>query len=225
MITFRIVDHNEVGLAYLWHKEFANADDAIFPRSEEEFNTLALERCLWGAFDESGKVAGLSYIKVENNKKSIELGGLMVSADFRGKGLGEALLRLPLAHLLINEQPLQWTPQPIILTHALQDNSNPQTIIKKCGFELAKPVKLPSEQLPGLRSSDDGFIYGNEFHLKIPHALSSLSSWLRDWDGTLRGGISAIVDLRDGESLPMWADLVMSMAETVEEKKSQMAHY
>lgn len=217
MITFKIVDHNQVGLAYLWHKEFANADDAIFPRSEEEFDALALDRCLWGAFDESKKIVGLSYIKVENNRKIIELGGLMVSTDFRGKGLGEALLRLPLAHLLINEQPLKWTPVPTILTHALQDNSNPQNIIMKCGFEFAKTVKIPADCLPGLRSRDDGFIYGNEFHLKFPEALLSLSSWLRKWDGTLRDGLNAIVDLREGDSLSSWADLVQSMAKNEEE--------
>lgn len=223
MITFRIIDHHEVGHAYAWHIEFASADHAIFPRGEEEFGNLALDRCLWGAFNPDGRLLGLSYIKIETNRKSIEVGGLMVSASARGKGIGGVLMRLPIAHLLVNEQPLDWKTQPTILTHVLKDNENPLGVIRDCGFICAKDVKIPADQLPGLRASEDGFVHGLEFHFDIPSALVSLATWLKDWSGTLRDDDPCAVDLREGDSLDIWGDIILSIAKKKTEVQENAA--
>lgn len=212
MITFRIVDTSEVGRAYAWHADFAAANDAIFPRTERAFGEMALDRLVWCAITDTDHIVGMSYANVKDDLSEVEIGGLMVDATMRGKGLGDVLMRLPLAHLLVNEQPLAWSPAPTILTHALKDNHLPRGIIGRVGFRFATDVTIPGAMLPGLRTESDGNVHGTEFHLAIPDGLHSVADWLGAWTGKLNDGSDCQIDMREGERLSDWADAIRGMA-------------
>lgn len=210
--TFRIVDTSEVGRAHAWHSGFAAANDAIFPRTEKVFFNLTLDRNVWCAITDDDEIVGMSYANVSDDAKEVEIGGLMVSAKTRGRGIGDLMMRLPLVHFLVTERPLRWERPPTIVAHALEGNEMPRGIIARAGFEFHEEVRIPPEALPGLRVGDDGMVHGDEFHLKLPEALHHLADWLDGWRDVLKDGSPATIGILEGESLADWATVLRSMA-------------
>jgi GNAT superfamily N-acetyltransferase len=210
-VTFRILDTSEVGRAHAWHSGFASANDAILPRTEQQFYDLALDRSLWCAITDEDEILGMSYLSVSGDNKKIEVGGLMVAKKTRGQGIGDAMLRLPLIHFLVNERPLRWEPQPCILTHVVAGNDDPVRIIERCGFKFAFSDSWPAEELPGLRTGDDGKVHGHEFHLVIPDGVQELAKWMQSWNGKLRDGTDAEIKMLEDESIEDWAGILSSM--------------
>lgn len=211
-ITFRTVDTSEIGRAHEWHREFASANDAIYPRSKEQFLQLALDRYVWCAVSTDDEYLAMSYANYDDVKNEWEIGGLMVADKMRGKGLGTIMMRVPLAHMLFNEQPLTWTLPPKIVAHVLTGNDAPRKIIPEVGFAFAEHVTIPPEALPGLRVSDDGMIHGDEFHFEIPDGLTSLADWTAGWNDTLKDGTRAEIDLLEGNTLDDWTVAIRDMA-------------
>jgi hypothetical protein len=80
------------------------------------------------------------------------------------------------------------------------------------GFKLDHKLEIPAHVLPGFKADDDGFIRGDEFHLDIPKALHLLEGWLRNWNGKLRDGSDATIDLLSGVTMITMADAVHEMA-------------
>lgn len=211
-ITFRIVDSNEAVRAFHWHRAFAGTHEAIYPRSEEAFEGLVLERSVWCAVSSEDEYLAMSYASFADEDGVWEIGGLMVAEAMRGKGLGLIMMRLPLAGMLFNEQPLSWEVVPEIVAHVLASNSAPRRIIPEAGFVFDHAVEIPAAALPGLKADVDGFIRGDEFHLKIPDALIALADWCDGWDGKLRDGTHASIDLLPGVTLADWATAFREMA-------------
>lgn len=205
------MDTSEVGRAHAWHAGFAAANDAIFPRTEKAFYDLTLDRNVWCAISDDDEILGMSYAKVADDETEVEIGGLMVAAKTRGRGIGDLLMRLPLIQFLVNERPLRWARPPAIVAHALAGNELPRRIIQRAGFEHAKPVSIPAHVLPGLRTGQDGQVHGDEYHLRLPDALLDLARWLDGWTGVLRDGSAARIQLLEGESLADWATVLRSM--------------
>lgn len=211
LVTFRIVDTNEVGRAHAWHAGFAAANDAIYPRTETSFYDLTLDRNVWCAITDEDELLGMSYACVSPDNTEVEIGGLMVAAKTRGKGIGDVLMRLPLCHFVVNENPLAWRQPPRIVAHALKGNELPRKIISRAGFEHATAVRIHGDKLPGLRIEDDGHVHGDEFHLRTPGALAEQADWLDSWAGQLRDGTTASISLLEGEALSDWANALRSM--------------
>ncbi len=212
-ITFRIVDTSEVGRAHAWHSGFASANDAIFPRKESEFYDLAFERTLWCAITDEDEIVGMSYAGVSSNETEVEIGGLMVAARTRGKGIGEIMMRLPLIHFLATERPLRWPRPPAIVAHVVDGNQMPRRIIAATGFRHHRHVTVDPKLLPGLRTGDDGLVHGDEFLLPMPDALPALAIWVDGWTGILRDGTTAEIRLLEDESVADWAVVLRSMTE------------
>lgn len=211
-ITFRVLDTAEVGRAHAWHSGFAASNDSLYPRTKATFADMVLDRQCWCAITDDDEILGLSYCYVEDHQREVEIGGLMVAAKARNQGIGDYLFRLPLIQFLVNEQPQGWSPVPTIVAHVIKGNEKPRGLIARTGFEFAKPVKIPGEKLPGLRTEDDGFVYGDEYHLPLPGSLDTLASWLEGEKGKLRDDTPCSVRLLEGESLTLWAEALRSMA-------------
>lgn len=170
-----------------------------------------MNRLLWCAITDADELVGMSYANVDASETEVEIGGLMVDPKMRGKGLGEILMRLPLAHFLMNEQPFSWPVTPKIITHTLRDNLMPRGIIDRVGFAIARNVIIPGSELPGLRTEADGNVHGIEFHLVIPDGIHSVADWLCAWSGTLSDGTSGKIQTLEGESLTDWAAAIRGM--------------
>lgn len=211
-ITFRAIDSSEIGRAHKWHEDFAAANEALYPRTASHFLELAMDRCVWGAVSSDDEYLAMSYANFDDDKNEWEIGGLMVTPDARGKNLGSIMMRLPLAHMLFTENPLALDPAPTIVTHVLHGNDHPRRIIPSVGFEFSHDVTIPGSAMPGMKTDDDGNVRGDEFHLKVPDALIQLAEWAEKWDGKLRDGTSARIDLFHGYSLDLWASAFRDMA-------------
>ncbi|RSV38821.1 GNAT family N-acetyltransferase [Sphingomonas sp. ABOLE] len=185
---------------------------AIYPRTFETFQDLVWDRSVWCAVMDDGTFVGMSYAHFDAGQHEWEIGGLMVDDTARGKGLGAILMRLPLIHMLLNEDPLALARKPTIVTHVLAGNQAPRRIIPEAGFAFQKSVKIPGHVLPGLPTDDEGFVNGDEFHLAIPDALDGLANWCEAWNGQLRDGTAAHVDMRGSETLALWAEALRDMA-------------
>lgn len=209
--NFRIVDTSEVGRAHAWHQGFAAANDAIFPRTEKVFRDLTLDRNVWCAITNDDEIVAMSYANLDEVKNELEIGGLMVSAKTRGRGIGDLMMRLPLVHYLVYERPLRWPTPPTIVAHVLAGNPAPRGIISRAGFDFHEEVCIPSEALPGLRTGPDGMVHGDEFHLRLPQALMDLADWLDGWSDELRDGSPAAIHMLEGETTGDWATVLRTM--------------
>ena len=211
-IIFRIVDTAEAESAFAWHRAFAKGHEAIYPRDPETFEHLISERLVWCAVSSTDEYLAMSYAAFSEQDNQWEIGGLMVSAEMRGMGLGTIMMRLPLANMLFYEQPLSWEPVPNIVAHVLASNDGPRRIIPAIGFAHHHPVEIPADALPGLKADPDGIIRGDEFHLEIPEALHRLADWCDGWNGKLLDGTTASIDFLPGLGLAHWAAAFREMA-------------
>jgi hypothetical protein len=209
-IVFRIVNADESFAAHKWHRGFAAALDAIYPRQVGTFEKLIVDRCVWCAVDAEGEYQAMAYAAKEGDVW--EIGGLMVSNAMRGKGLGSVMMRLPLAGMLFYENPLSNKVRPQIVAHVLKGNEAPRKIVAEMHFILNRSIEISKEKLPGLRADPDGKIRGYQFNLKVPDALLSLAEWCEAWNGTLRDGSRASIDLLEGDTLSLWALAFRDMA-------------
>ena len=196
MILFSAIELDDCQSAHQWHRGFVGANDALFPREHDDFQSMVMDGSVWAAKSTSGDYLAMAYSSYDEAKKVCEIGGLMVVTAERGKGLGATIMRLTLAHALLEENLLS-VPGVRIITHALEGNSEPLPIIEKAlKFHRVGPVRYPATQLPGLRSKD-GYVHGDEFEISLPETLSSLADWAEQWKGELKGA-TAHIELRQG---------------------------
>ena len=79
MILLSAIDYDECKAADGWHRGFAGANDALFPRSRDRFEDLVMEGSVWAARDPSGDYLALAYASYNEADKECEIGGLMVA--------------------------------------------------------------------------------------------------------------------------------------------------
>jgi len=213
MILFSAVGVESEFEAYKWHTAFADHDKSVYPRTDAEFNSFVLAGMAWSATDDQGDYQGLAYASY--SPQQWELGGLAVMVEAREKGVGLVLAQLALGHLLFEEDPLDDDPpRPIrIIVHVLEANKLPLPILERLRFRLTGPVTIHGSQLPGLPTEADGYVHGKEYEVAVPDTLMVLREWATSWDGRLRNGEPALIVLREGISIEMWAEAFGQMAE------------
>lgn len=212
MILFSALDADDCTGAYHWHRGFAGANDALFPRNQDDFELMVMNGGVWAAKSPAGDFLALAYSTFDEAKTECEIGGLMVAAQERTRGLGGTIMRLALGHSLVEENLLE-LPNARIIAHVLKGNDDPRRlIIDGLKFRYASSVRIPATELPGLRS-DDGFVHGDEYELSKPESIEALAEWARSWTGHLKGN-AAHVELRSGVTLKDWAAALDDLAVT-----------
>src|ERR1035438_436268 len=94
--SFSVVPSTDFDKAYEFHKR-DGAKQKIWLRPEEQFRALVMDGNAFRVQREgSGDVVGLCYLKPEGS--NWELGGLLVSENVRGLGIGTLLVRLVLVY-------------------------------------------------------------------------------------------------------------------------------
>ncbi len=210
MILFSAIEAEDCFSAHDWHAKFAEADDALYPRDRDDFESMVMAGSVWAAKSPAGDYLALAYASYNEETRVCEIGGLMVAEEARGRGLGGTIMRLTLAHMLLEENLLA-IPNVRIVAHVVEGNERPLGIIKKMlRFRHAGPVKIPERELPGLRSRD-GYVHGDEFELAFPDTISALAEWAESWNGHLNGG-TAHIELRNGVSMGDWAQALKAIA-------------
>ncbi|MBU8825817.1 GNAT family N-acetyltransferase [Mycolicibacterium goodii] len=209
-VVFAHAEPDEAMSAFFWHRGFAAADDMLFPRSREEYERLAHDGRIVKAI-EDGMFVGLCYYTWDEHDQSWEVGGLMVDKTKRGRSLGSVIMRVTLGHLLFEEEPLSRHER--IITHVHSQNNAPRNVIEhQLKFAYKGQVAIPSDELPGLAADVDGYVRGDLFEL-VPDTLHALAAWCDGWDGTLRDGSPAEIELMDGVSVNLWARAFRAMAD------------
>jgi GNAT superfamily N-acetyltransferase len=212
MILFSAIEAEDCLSAHKWHDEFAARDDALYPRDQDDFQSMVMAGSVWAAKSPAGDYLALAYASFNEETLECEIGGLMVAEEARGKGLGGTIMRLALAHMLLEENLLSIAGVRVV-AHVVEGNQRPLGIIKNAlRFRHVKPVQIPADVLPGLRSRD-GFVFGDEFELDFPTSVLALAEWAENWNGHLNGG-TAHIELRSGVKISDWAPALRSVAAT-----------
>ena len=206
MILFSALEHGDCLAAYHWHRGFSAANSSLFPRSLERYEDLVMQGSVWAATDTSGNYLAQAYAAYDEGTKECEIGGLMVAENARGKGLGATIMRLALVHALVEEDILSIEGTRVV-AHVLKGNNDPRGIIEsKLRFAYARSVEIPQGVLPGLKADEDGFIRGDEYEIQLPETITGLAEWAENWHDHVNGGSDAIIELRAGVSMPLWAN-------------------
>lgn len=202
LVHFQRIAHEDKGEAYEWHRLVAEADEHLFPRTQDAFDILISQRSIWFARDDLNDIIGMAYYAPDG--EDWEVGGLMIADEFRSKGIGSILMRLALGTVLTELDPLASNQR--VVAHVHRDNPLPRSLIEKAlKFGFSKSVKIPADALPGLKADDDGFIHGDEFLLTVPDSLIALAVWCEQWGGVLKDGDNATITLPRNQSLNEWA--------------------
>ena len=207
MIRIALVTPAEAKKAFAWHKNFADAHAAIYPRKAEQFYQFIEDRWVWAAKDDSGKFVGMVYAAFDDEHRQWEVGGLMVAEAYRKEwGLGTLLMRVALGHTLFEQDPLHAEPPEHLIAHVLYGNDAPRKIIQKqLGFKHDHAVSIHESLLEGLPTCDQGFVHGDEFIWDVPRGLKLLVRWADTWTGELRNGERAEIRFRYGVGIEKWA--------------------
>lgn len=219
MIFFEQVDPDSADSAFKWHREFAEQDKSVFPRSNVDFRRFVNNGTAWVALDASGAIVGLAY--ASDGSGDWEIGGLAVTVEARRNGIGLVLAFVTLGHLVFEEDPLaDEPPGPFrVIAHVLETNPRPRAIIEDyLRFRLAKSITVPRDQFPGLPAGDDGLIHGDEFELQVPETLHALADWADSWKNALEKGEAASIELREGARLSDWASAFRRTASMEDDK-------
>jgi len=129
-----------------------------------------------------------------------EYGGAYVRAEHRGRGIGEALARLAIAHFMWDNDP---ESLPALIAHVHIENEKPRTVLGKLGFRHDKRIQA-SGGVPGFehmpKAKEDGLVHGDEFVFdskKIAELLRQVAAVLRNKK----------IEGKSGEETPILAKL------------------
>jgi GNAT superfamily N-acetyltransferase len=205
LITFSFVDPEYGAEAYQAHADFTAEHDAVRPRTREEFLEIVENGFVWAAADLEGLV-GLAYAAFDPDRREWEIGGLMVLARARKRGIGAILMQLALGSVLFNEDPLLTQPDARIVAHVLRRNEMPRRIIEDVlRFHHSGSATLDPELAPTMPVEDDGLIHGDEFELTVPDTLEALISFCEGWSGRLLNDEQADIEMFEETDLHLWA--------------------
>lgn len=208
-VTFSLVQHQDLDVAYGWHRGFVARDDFLLAKPFPQLQAIARSGNLWVAKNSrTGDIQAMAYAVLDGDVW--EIGGLMVAVQETGRGLGTTIFSITLGHLLVEEDPLASGQR--VVAHAHAQNPMPRGIIQdRLKFETLREVEIPKGLVPGLRADADGFVRGTEFGLKRPETLDVLADWANGWNGVLRDGSPAELVLREGVTMQLWRDVFLAM--------------
>ncbi len=146
----------------------------IWPRTLDELNQLADEGSLFVArakdiSTQSECIVGMCYVKEgeePENGRRWEFGGVCVSDEFRGYGIGSILGVLAISSHYLYEPP---NKEERLIAHVHTDNDFPQHMLEEqLGFVHVGQEIPPSEVVPpGLRRNSNGEVVGDLYQFMI----------------------------------------------------------
>lgn len=176
--------------------EFHNsqANEFIWPRTSDELRELTDEGSLFVVYaDDTIKrtkyIIGMCYLKEdeepEGKGRRWEFGGVFISDEFRGYGIGTALGVIAISSHFLYEPPLK---RERLIAHVHEDNTLPRNMLEKqLGFVFVNQEIPPSNEVPeGLRRNSKGEVVGDLYEFKIP-TLSKFADWLEAFGGRVEG--------------------------------------
>jgi hypothetical protein len=207
-VVFAHVEPDEAPYAYQWHRGFAAANQHIYPRVWSYYKQLADKGQLVCA-REDGQYVGLCYYTLDDHSREWEVGGMMVAASQRQRGLGATLACVTVGHLLINQDPLGQGEN--VISHVQGTNKLPRRALTDLfKFTWREESKVPGSELPGLPQDKDGFVVSDVFEISNPGSLLVLADWCDGWNGQLLDGSPAVIETF--VPLDDWATAFRAMA-------------
>lgn len=183
--------HEDVEVVYEFHR--SQATEFIWPRTLNELGQLADEGSLLlaranDANTQSNCIVGMCYVmegQEPNGGRRWEFGGVCVSGELRGYGLGSALGVLTISSLYLYEPPQR---EERLIAHVHVDNSLPRHMFEfQLGFIQVGQETPPSEVIPsGLRRNSKGRVVGDLYEFKTSN-LNKFADWLETFDGWVEG--------------------------------------
>jgi GNAT superfamily N-acetyltransferase len=178
--SFSVALSTDFEKVYEFHRREGKTQK-IWLRSEEQFRALVMGGNAFRVQHEaSGNVVGLCYLMPEGS--SWELGGLLVSANVRGFGIGTLLVRLVLVYVLSTLEIWKYAQQ--LISHVHESNTDPRGIFEKVGFECIRRVKVSGAQASGAPEhmrNEAGDVIGHEFRW-TPRGVRELADWLKRFE-------------------------------------------
>lgn len=171
----------------------SQATEFIWPRTLEKLRELADEGSLFLVYaDDTLKqnkyIIGMCYLMEDEEPEGgrrWEFGGVCVSDEFRGYGIGTALGVVAITSHYLYEPPLK---KERLIAHVHIDNDLPRNLLEmQLGFIRVGQEIPPSEVVPsGLRRNLKGEVVGDlyEFNIKT---LNKFADWLEAFDGRIEG--------------------------------------
>jgi ribosomal protein S18 acetylase RimI-like enzyme len=174
----------------------SKTDSHVWPRTKDELSKFAEKGELIGVRRaSSGEPVGLCYATFEEHSNEYEIGGLTVSPEVHGLGLGAALVRFAIAHVIAYERPCLYGRK--IVAHVHEANNNGRNLTTRIGFEYVGTVTLSGSRAPeSMRRNAQGDVVGDKFVFPR-EAVRQLLSWFENdfHESLLREATPVTVDI------------------------------
>jgi len=192
--VFFQVSSKEATDAFAFHQS-SSSDEYIWPRSQQDIQRFCDDGELFGVKrTRTGKYVGLCYVHLEGHEW--ELGGLVVSDDTRGLGIGSVLASFALAHTIANQRP--WVYGQDVIAHVHEYNQKPRNVLQKIGFEQTGKTPPVPNAPPSMRRNPAGEVIGDIFRFP-KEKVKQLSAWLNAYNGNLaKGAATAMIEAGQG---------------------------
>lgn len=206
-IWFGLETPDEARSAYHWHRGFGSANTHIAPREWAKFKNLVDAGHLIAAKDFRGDYIGLAYFYYKQPDWIV--GGLMVSDEFRRRGVGLVMVCLTLGHLLILEDPLARGER--VVAYVAGSNSNPLFLADALAFRGTGQTRHRRIRIDMQESAEnaDGF---REFELTVPATLRALAQWFGGMNGKLPDNTPIEIELLPILDIQKWSGHLEKMA-------------
>lgn len=175
----------------------SQATEFIWPRTVSDLRGLADDGSLIIAFTTnitaiSKQIIGMCYVMKGDEpegdlagKLRWEFGGVCVSNNLRGYGLGSAISTIAISSHCVLELPQNGAR---LIAHVHEDNDLPRRMLEKqLGFIQRGQEIPPSEIVPStLRRNAEGNVVGDLYVFQAP-TLSKFADWLEAMGGKITG--------------------------------------
>jgi ribosomal protein S18 acetylase RimI-like enzyme len=194
----------DVGEVHAFHLN--QTTEFIWPRTPKQLEDLADNHSLFvvrmkdsGLY--KGHIVGMCYItedKEIEGKRRWELGGICVSSEFRGYGIGSSLCLLAISCHYHDQEPHKRGER--LIAHVHEDNPDPRNMLKQqLGFIQVDKQYYPANPKipPNMRKNEKGELVGDIFEFKT-HNLKEFADWIEMFQGQVigkKGSLSLEVNL------------------------------
>jgi len=190
-LSIAIARRKHVATVHEFH--LSQATEFIWPRTPNKLNQLADEGALLVArasntSTQSEYIVGMCYVmegEEPEGGRRWEFGGLCVSDEFRGYGIGSALGVLAISSHYLWESTPKWER---LIAHVHIDNSFPQHMLEvQLGFvQVGQETPPPEVVPPGLRRNARGKVVGDLYEFRVSN-LDKFADWLENFDDRVEG--------------------------------------
>jgi len=202
-VSIAIARHEDVAAVHKFHQNQAN--EFIWPRTTDELYQLADVGSLFIALASDAStndehIVGMCYVKEGEEPKGgrrWEFGGICVSDEFQGYGLGSAMGLLAISSHYIHEPPQK---EERLIAHVHEDNSLPRRMLEaQLGFVQVGQEIPPSEVAPPeLQRNAEGQVVGDLYEFRTS-SLDAFADWLETFEDQIegkRGDVTTKLNLR-----------------------------